>query len=202
MQITMTAGERRATTEALKIARAKSTRGRPVLRTLQVKDGRAFVTDSYSLVVLPWLDGLADGCYDADDLNAALKGAGREAARITVTDDAVTVSRFEPLQGIDLDDHPEDLGTSLRGVFPVDTVEGTPVNAAPIFDDAVAATEADDYVPEVSHFNPDQLAQVFRCHPSHFERRNVPVAVLPRGLKPAVVANGVPFAVQMPMRVG
>jgi hypothetical protein len=198
--ITITADQRRATTEALKIVRSKRTDGRPILRTLQVKDGHAFVTDSYALVVLPWADGLPDGCYDADDLYAALKGAGREAARITVDGDMATVSRFEPLHGIAAEDHPDDLGATLRGVYPVATVPGTPVSGYSIFEDAVTATEDDDYAPAVSAFHPDQLAGVLKCSPSYFRHNACPVTIRARELKPAVIVNDEPFAILMPMR--
>lgn len=199
----ITPEQRRATTEALKIAR-RVDHGRVVLRSLIVTGGRAFVTDSYSLVVLPWLDGMPDGCYDADDMYQALKGAGRECARIVVKDESAEVIRFVPLPGRDTErrigEHPDELGQSVRGVFPVRLVEGTPPNALTIFDDAVKATTEDGYQASPMPFNPDLLAHIVKCHPAYFNKGVAPVTVRPRELKPAVVENGKPFGILMPMR--
>lgn len=198
----LSVAERRATTEALKIARSVDG-SRPILRTVMVRDGHAYVTDSYRLVNLPWLAELPEGNYDADDLHAALKGAGQERARIVVDAETVTVERFEAHRGlVDPDDLPAELGPWLRGVFPVRTVEGSAPNPS-IFLEAFEQVTADDYVPEgVPAFNGDFLASLVRCHPEAFDKRNVPVAIRPRGdLRPAVMVNGRPFAIIMPMRV-
>lgn len=205
----VTAEERRATAEALKIARSTGD-ARPILRSLQVKDGRAFVTDSYRAVMLPWFDALPDGCYDADGLYAALKGAGKDRARITVEHDlsgdvsGVTVTRFDTgTIRVDVDELPDDLGTFARGTFPVASIDGTPPNVTTIWNDAVERIGSDEYVPELAPVNGDFLAAIVKCHPAYFEGgpANRAVTVHPCGLKPAVVANGKPYALLMPMRI-
>lgn len=213
-RIDITANERKATAESLKIARSKSTNNRPVLRSLMVKDGRAYITDSIRAVVLPWFDALPTGCYDADSLYAALKGAGSERARITVTTDlsgevtGLSVERFDTGNFRMADDDlasMDDLGHFARGTFPVGTVYGEPANLGTIWDDAVARVEADDYVPEVVPFNGDFLASLVKCHPSYFDGliASKATTVKPAGVqKPAVVCNGQPYALLMPMRIG
>lgn len=199
----LTTEQRQATAAALKMATAKHNNNRPVLQTLQVKDGRAFATDSYTLVVLPWLDGLADGCYDGHALLAALKGAGREGARIAAMSYGLTVDRYDLGYLRDPSDLPEELGAFSRGTFVVPALDGaTAVSAGTIFDDAVAAVEADDYVPELAPVDAARLAAVLKMTPSAYDKgRAMPVTVKPQGLKPAVIVNGQPYAVLMPMRV-
>lgn len=198
---TMTAAQRRATGEALKIAR-KVDSGRPVLRSLQVTDGRAFVTDSFVAVRLEWFDGLPDGPWDADAMYEALKGAGKDRARITVDDgsERLTVERIngDAPFAVNLED---DLGSLSRGTFVVPRIEGTPPNIGSIWDEAVERIESDDYEPELAPFDPDRLGSILKAHPGAFEHGDHPVKLHPCGLKPTVVSNGQPYALIMPMRV-
>lgn len=199
--VDLTPEQRRATAEAVKIARS-SDHGRPVLRSVLWFDGRAFVTDSYRIVMLPWLDGLLDqGCLDADDLYAGLKGAGGEWAR--VEPDGVT--RFDPgVQRFDV--APDDLGSWVRGRFPVRMVEGQPPDGPRLFGDAVAAVTAEGFEHSPMFVRADYVLDCVKCRPEFYGggKGELAVKVVCDGVSPAVLfgLDGVPFAAVMPMRVG
>jgi hypothetical protein len=197
VKIELSAEQRKATAEALKIA-TKADKNRRGLRALQVFDGRAFVTDGYVAVQLPWLGDLPEGVYDADGMYSALKGASSDKAEIEVYPSMdLSVSIFT-------DFGPRITG-AFKGTFVVSRVEDAqPVSSvAKIFDDAVAMVEAPEFQAEPAGFSPDRLAQVMKCAPSYFEKskQGKPVLISTCGLKPAVLSDGEPFAIIMPMRM-
>lgn len=193
--------QRQAAAAAMKVARDKD---RPALNALIVTEGMAIVTDARCAINVATLSGLPEGGWDAVALGAALKGAGKEWARISVDGDRLTVERFSPPQFLrddavrSLDLIPSDIVAATYA----SKVEGYPTSIVGIFREAVEAVEAEGYMPDSVGFDPDLLSTVLDARPSlKVKGPPVPVRVLPRGMKAAVVSEGrKPYAIIMPMR--
>lgn len=200
--------DRRSVAEALRIPTGVGA-DRPALHAVMVQDGRAMVTDTYAAVTIPTLGTLPDGAWDADALLTAVKGAGSDWVAIERAGDALEVVRFNASRAMtdgDIRRHLTDgVPDAWRvGAFAVPPVEGAPSSVHQIYADALAEVEADTYRPDwmLAGFNPDILARVFKARPGGFRKGlPTPVSILARGLRAAVVTEGVqPYAVVMPMR--
>jgi len=203
----LSAEQRKATATALKIP--LGVKDRPILQTLMVRDGRAFVTDSYVMVLLPWLDRLPEGCWPADEFNRAVKGAGKDRVRTTVQDDGtLLLERFlipETIRLVDDNDLPDPLGPWSSGTHTARSVESN--QAPPDIKTFIAQMEAvtqPGWEPTVAAFDPGKMALVFGCVPEAHNGQRHGWRLHPTGDgKPIVVSvGGRPYGLVMPTRDG